>query len=148
MDYDAFKREVRRNFARPAIVNVNVGTTVRGAVDDLDRILDILQEAGYSEDRFYIHCDGALFGLMVGRLFAAAKIPLPLDTCRRQNATGCTAAVNVCARLSVTSSAWKHSVSLSALCTALSTTASQALSLCLQQPDTCSQQPSSDTQDG
>ena len=24
-----------------------------------------LQDTGYTEDRFYIHCDGALFGLMV-----------------------------------------------------------------------------------
>jgi len=38
---------------------------VRGAVDDLDRVLAILADTGYSEDRFFIHCDGALFGLMV-----------------------------------------------------------------------------------
>ena len=38
---------------------------VRGAVDDLDRVLAILAKTGYAEDRFYIHCDGALFGLMV-----------------------------------------------------------------------------------
>ena len=38
---------------------------VQGAVDDLDRVLAILAETGYSEERFYIHCDGALFGLMV-----------------------------------------------------------------------------------
>ena len=38
---------------------------MQGAVDDLDRVLALLQEHGYSEDRFYIHCDGALFGLMV-----------------------------------------------------------------------------------
>ncbi|KAK9800747.1 hypothetical protein WJX73_004484 [Symbiochloris irregularis] len=65
MDYDHFKQEVTRNARRPAIVNVNVGTTVKGAVDDLDHILRVLQEAGYTEDRFYIHCDGALFGLMI-----------------------------------------------------------------------------------
>lgn len=26
-----------------------------------------LQETGYTEDRFFIHCDGALFGMMVRR---------------------------------------------------------------------------------
>ena len=26
---------------------------------------DARQDTGYTEDRFYIHCDGALFGLMV-----------------------------------------------------------------------------------
>ncbi len=29
------------------------------------QVLAILQECGYTEDRFFIHCDGALFGLMV-----------------------------------------------------------------------------------
>jgi len=42
-----------------------VGTTVKGAVDDLDLVIQILKEVGYTEDRFYIHIDGALFGLMI-----------------------------------------------------------------------------------
>jgi len=65
INYDEFEQRVRANVGRPAIVNVNIGTTVKGAVDDLDRVLQILADAGYSEDRFYIHCDGALFGLMI-----------------------------------------------------------------------------------
>ena len=44
---------------------VCVGTTVKGAVDDLDSIIRILGKVGYTEDRFYIHVDGALFGLMM-----------------------------------------------------------------------------------
>ena len=65
IDYEHFWELITANRARPAIVNVNCGTTVKGAVDDLDRVLAILQECGYSEDRFYIHVDGALFGMMV-----------------------------------------------------------------------------------
>ena len=65
IDYDHFREVLTINNSRPAIVNVNCGTTVKGAVDDLDRVLAILQECGYSEDRFYIHVDGALFGMMV-----------------------------------------------------------------------------------
>ena len=65
MDYEHFRELATANRARPAIVNVNCGTTVKGAVDDLDRVLAILQDCGYSEDRFYIHVDGALFGMMV-----------------------------------------------------------------------------------
>lgn len=38
---------------------------MKGAVDDLDLVLESLKDAGFSEDRFYIHCDGALFGLMM-----------------------------------------------------------------------------------
>ena len=50
---------------REAIINVNVGTTVKGAVDDLEGVLTVLAECGYTEDQFYIHVDGALFGLML-----------------------------------------------------------------------------------
>lgn len=38
---------------------------MKGAVDDLDLILATLKKVGYTEDRFYIHVDGALFGLMM-----------------------------------------------------------------------------------
>ncbi len=68
IDYEDFRKQLLANKHRPAIVNVNIGTTVKGAVDDLDRMLEILADCGFSEDRFYIHCDGALFGLMVSGL--------------------------------------------------------------------------------
>ena len=44
--------------------NCCAGTTVKGAVDDLDLVIKTLEESGF-KDRFYIHCDGALFGLMI-----------------------------------------------------------------------------------
>ncbi|KAI3436035.1 hypothetical protein D9Q98_002092 [Chlorella vulgaris] len=65
IDYDELRAQLTANCARPAIINVNIGTTVKGAVDDLDRVLQILKDTGYNEDRFYIHCDGALFGMMI-----------------------------------------------------------------------------------
>ena len=49
---------------KPAIVNINMGTTVKGAVDDLDGVIELLTELGYTRDQYYIHVDGALFGLM------------------------------------------------------------------------------------
>ena len=48
VDYDELEQKLRENVGRPAILNVNIGTTVKGAVDDLDRILDILKAAGYT----------------------------------------------------------------------------------------------------
>ena len=66
IDYAELESLLARNASRPAILNVNIGTTVKGAVDDLDRVLRALAGAGYGEDRFFIHCDGALFGMMVG----------------------------------------------------------------------------------
>ncbi|KAI9098381.1 hypothetical protein K1719_025006 [Acacia pycnantha] len=50
---------------KPAIINLNIGTTMKGAIDDLDLVVQTLEECGFSCDRFYIHCDGALFGLML-----------------------------------------------------------------------------------
>ena len=44
---------------------IMVGTTVKGALDDLDLVIHTLEESGFTHDRFYIHCDAALFGLMV-----------------------------------------------------------------------------------
>ena len=40
-------------------------TMVKGAVDDLDMVIRTLEETRFTQDRFYIHCDGALFGLMM-----------------------------------------------------------------------------------
>jgi histidine decarboxylase len=65
IDYDELRAELTRNKGRPAVLNLNIGTTVKGAVDDLDRVLAVLSECGYTEENFYIHCDGALFGLML-----------------------------------------------------------------------------------
>jgi len=38
---------------------------MKGGVDDLDLVIEILKECGFTQDRFYIHCDGALFGIML-----------------------------------------------------------------------------------
>ena len=65
MDCDHLRALLTENKDRPAIVNVNIGTTVKGAIDDLDLVIEILEEVGYTQDRFYIHCDGALFGMMI-----------------------------------------------------------------------------------
>ena len=54
---------------------VTCSFAAQGAVDDLDRVLAILEETGYREERFYIHCDGALFGLMVRRV--KSHVPWP-----------------------------------------------------------------------
>eukprot|EP00955_Chlamydomonas_euryale_P036442 350436-Chlamydomonas_euryale.AAC.13 len=43
INYEELRANLERNRARPAIINVNIGTTVKGAVDDLDRVLTILQ---------------------------------------------------------------------------------------------------------
>ena len=63
MNYEALAELL--DTSKPAIMNVNIGTTVKGAVDDVDTILQILQESKIPRERFYVHCDGALFALML-----------------------------------------------------------------------------------
>ncbi|KAJ3675142.1 hypothetical protein LUZ60_004184 [Juncus effusus] len=73
IDCAHFKKKLLENQDKPAIINVNIGTTVKGAVDDLDLVIKTLEENGF-KDRFYIHCDGALFGLMMPFVKRAPKV--------------------------------------------------------------------------
>jgi glutamate/tyrosine decarboxylase-like PLP-dependent enzyme len=38
IDYDELRSHLMANKDKPAILNVNIGTTVKGAVDDLDKV--------------------------------------------------------------------------------------------------------------
>jgi len=82
IDYDILASELDRNRDRPAIINVNIGTTVKGAVDNLDRILRILKTLNIPRERFHIHCDGALFAMMMPFVDFAPEISFqkPIDS--------------------------------------------------------------------
>lgn len=73
IDCADFGRKLFENKDKPAIINVNIGTTVKGAVDDLDLVIETLEKSGF-KNRFYIHCDGALFGLMMPFVKLAPKV--------------------------------------------------------------------------
>ncbi|XP_061345126.1 serine decarboxylase 1-like [Gastrolobium bilobum] len=59
---------------KPAIINLNIGTTMKGGVDDLDLVIQTLEKCAFTRDRFYIHCDGALFGMMLPFMERAPRI--------------------------------------------------------------------------
>jgi len=82
IDYDKLEAALMRNKGRSAIINVNIGTTVKGAVDNLDRILRTLQRSGYERKDFHIHCDGALFAMMMPFVEWAPEISFqkPIDS--------------------------------------------------------------------
>ncbi|HZH77530.1 MAG TPA: histidine decarboxylase [Archangium sp.] len=63
LDYGELSRALRDGGARPAIVVVNVGTTVTGAIDDVDRIKWSLAEASVSE--YFLHADAAFNGMVL-----------------------------------------------------------------------------------
>ncbi|CAA7388441.1 unnamed protein product [Spirodela intermedia] len=73
IDCADFGKKILLNQDKPAIINVNIGTTVKGAVDDLDLVIETLENNGF-KGRFYIHCDGALFGLMMPFVKRAPKV--------------------------------------------------------------------------
>lgn len=43
INYDLLKAALIANKDKPAVLNINIGTTVKGAVDDVDKILDVLK---------------------------------------------------------------------------------------------------------
>mmetsp|Transcript_7545 Transcript_7545/g.11818 ORF Transcript_7545/g.11818 Transcript_7545/m.11818 type:complete len:529 (-) Transcript_7545:148-1734(-) len=82
IDYSLLERELAKNLDRPAIINVNIGTTVKGAVDNLDRILRVLQNLNIPRERYHIHCDGALFAMMMPFIDHAPDVSFkkPIDS--------------------------------------------------------------------
>jgi len=82
IDYNLLARELSDNKDRPAIINVNIGTTVKGAVDNLDRILRLLKSLNIPRERYHIHCDGALFAMMMPFVDYAPDISFqkPIDS--------------------------------------------------------------------
>lgn len=70
MDYASLGQLVQA-FDGPAIVNVNIGTTVTGAVDRVERVCEIMTRTGR---RFHLHCDGALGGLLEPFLADASSL--------------------------------------------------------------------------
>lgn len=82
IDYDILAAEIEKNIDRPVIINVNIGTTVKGAVDNLDRILRILNNLHIPRERYHIHCDGALFAMMMPFVDFAPEVSFrkPIDS--------------------------------------------------------------------
>ncbi|MCC5656415.1 histidine decarboxylase [Nostoc sp. XA010] len=80
MDYDHFEQLLSENRSYPAIINLNIGTTVKGAIDNLDKVLEILERNQIKD--YYIHCDAALSGLILPFLDGAPQVNFqkPIDS--------------------------------------------------------------------
>ena len=63
IDYDDLRESIRINRDAPALIVANIGTTMKGAVDDLERIRAIVEELALT--RYYIHADAALSGMIL-----------------------------------------------------------------------------------
>jgi histidine decarboxylase len=55
------------------VIVANIGTTLKGAVDDVDKILSLLESLHFTNKEFFLHLDGALFGMMLPFVHAEEK---------------------------------------------------------------------------
>eukprot|EP00754_Rhynchopus_humris_P045652 Rhum_TRINITY_DN5137_c0_g1::Rhum_TRINITY_DN5137_c0_g1_i1::g.16518::m.16518/K01590/hdc, HDC; histidine decarboxylase len=106
MDYEHFKEELSKNTHRHAILVANIGTTVKGAVDSVDAQVEVMTGLGLTRDKWFIHCDGALYALMLpfmkefeqvdftkqidsmcvsGHKFLGCPMPCGVVICRKEN---------------------------------------------------------------
>lgn len=63
INYEQLEKALQENKHLPAIINVNIGTVMTGAIDNIDKIKTLIANAGI--DKYYIHCDAALSGMIL-----------------------------------------------------------------------------------
>ena len=63
IDYDDLRETIRINRDVPIIFMANIGTTMKGAVDDVSKVREILDDLAVAN--FYIHADAALSGMIL-----------------------------------------------------------------------------------
>lgn len=80
MDYDHLNYEISRNKKSPPIIVANIGSTMKGAVDNIEIIEKILRDLNI--EHFYIHCDAALMGGIIPYITDkhVVDFTLPIDS--------------------------------------------------------------------
>lgn len=63
LDYEDLRETLRIHRDVPPIIFANIGTTMKGSIDNLGRIREILDDLAIGER--YIHCDAALSGMVL-----------------------------------------------------------------------------------
>ena len=75
INYELFAHRISENKNLPAIIMLNLGTTMTGAIDDIEKIKYVLHH--YKIKKHYLHCDAALHGLILP--FCSLNKPIILD---------------------------------------------------------------------
>ncbi len=63
MDYADLEEKIKTGNGSPPIIMANIGTTMKGAIDRIEKITDILHRNAVQ--KFSIHCDAALGGMIL-----------------------------------------------------------------------------------
>lgn len=64
MNYEDFEQKLLSNLDKPAIINANLGTTMKGATDNTREIYRIICKHG-KQSSYFMHADGALMGFVL-----------------------------------------------------------------------------------
>ena len=80
MDIKQLALLLRDKKDRVPIFNLNIGTTMKGGIDNVDDILTVLHTHGIRE--YHIHCDAALYGMLLPFLTGAPVVDFtkPIDS--------------------------------------------------------------------
>ncbi|MBF8982362.1 hypothetical protein IZY60_02310 [Lutibacter sp. B2] len=66
MDYNSLKEKIifnqKLNPNLGVIININLGTTMKGSIDKIKKVEEVLRECEIPQEQVYVHCDGALHG--------------------------------------------------------------------------------------
>lgn len=76
IDYQDLEQKIVTNNTKKVIISANIGTTMKGAIDDVVRIKKILKKLNITD--YYIHADAAFFGMILP--FLADKPAFGFDT--------------------------------------------------------------------
>lgn len=77
IDYEHLAEVLGKNREFPALINLNIGTTMKGAIDNVDTVLAIL--LNLEIEQHYIHCDAALSGMMLPFIPQAPQVNFTKD---------------------------------------------------------------------
>lgn len=65
MDYDDLIKKITISGESHPIIFANIGTTVRGAIDNISEIQNRIAALGIPRDQYYLHADAALSGMIL-----------------------------------------------------------------------------------
>lgn len=65
MDYDNLIKKITLSGESNPIIFANIGTTVRGAIDNITEIQNRIAAIGIPRDNYYLHADAALSGMIL-----------------------------------------------------------------------------------
>ena len=76
MDTSHLEKLLTRYKKNPPIISLNIGTTMKGGIDNLKKVCAILKKLKIKD--FHLHCDAALFGMILPFLKKSPKIDFTL----------------------------------------------------------------------